>query len=181
MIRPILLVVIIGLLLSCNHKPFKNLKGEPIDIVILPKTKAVVYFFLVSDCPFSQYYTMAISQVYSQFYNKGFQFFGIVPGNLYSLKEISSFHSNYNFKPQIVLDNNYILSHKYNVAVVPQVLVTDKKGNVLYTGKIDDQAIQAGQKKYQATQFYLLNALKSIYKGKPIAIKKTEAVGCFIE
>jgi thioredoxin-related protein len=104
-----------------------------------------------------------------------------VPGNLYSLNEIDSFKYQYNFLPEILIDKTYSLAKKYNVKVVPQVVVTDVKGNVLYTGKIDDQAILAGQKKYQPTQFYLLDALKNISLGKPVKVKRTNAVGCYIE
>ncbi len=184
----ILVIVLVTLFFSCNNKPdspfsyaFENLKGKSASIIVKENTKGVVFFFLVPDCPFSQYYTMAISQVYSQYFTKDFRFYGIVPGDLYSFNEIDSFRINYNFIPEILIDKKYNLTKKYDVKVVPQVVVTDKDGFVLYSGKIDDQAIQAGQKKYQPTQFYLLDALKNISLGKPVAVKKTEAVGCFIE
>ena len=80
-----------------------------------------------------------------------------------------------------MIDKKYNLSEKYGVNVVPQVVVTDIKGDVLYSGKIDNQAIQAGLKKYQPTEFYLLDALKNIAEGKPVIVKKTKAVGCYIE
>lgn len=65
---------------------------------------------MVPDCPFAQFYTMSISQVYSQYYNKEVQFYGIVPGDLYSLKEINEFKTNYNFIPEILIDKTYSLS-----------------------------------------------------------------------
>ncbi len=174
-------IIIIGILESCNSGPFQNLKGENANIEINKNSKAIIYVFLVPDCPFSQFYTMALNQVYSTYYLKGFQFYGIVPGNLYSLTEIDSFKNNFHFIPEILIDKKYKLTKKYKVSVVPQVVVTDLKGVELYSGKIDDQAIQAGQKKYQPTQYYLLDALKNISEGKPISVKKTRAVGCFIE
>lgn len=180
-VPPCLIFLFIFVLASCNSKPFHNLKGEETDIEIAQNTKGIVYFFLVPDCPFAQFYTMSVNQVYSVYHKKDFQFYGIVPGDLYKLNEIDSFKSQYSFLPEILIDKKYKLSKKYGVNVVPQVVVTDTKGVVLYSGKIDDQAIQAGQKKYQPTQFYLLNALKSIYIGMPVVVKKTNAVGCYIE
>jgi thioredoxin-related protein len=173
-------LLIVGLA-SCNSKPFHNLKGEPAAIEIKTNTKAIVYFFMVPDCPFAQFYTMSVNQVYSVYRSKDFQFYGIVPGDLYTLDEIDSFKTQYNFLPEILIDKTYSLAKKYNVKVVPQVVVTDVNGVVFYTGKIDDQAILAGQKKYQPTQFYLLDALKNISLGKPVKVKKTNAVGCYIE
>jgi peroxiredoxin len=176
----LILLFIFGLA-SCNSKPFQNLKGEETSIEIKKDTKAVVYFFLVPDCPFSQLYSMSVNQVYSVYSTKGFQFYGIVPGNLYSISEIDSFIFHHNFIPKILIDPKYNFTKKYKVTVVPQVIVTDIKGQVLYAGKIDDQAIAAGQKKYQPTKFYLLDALKNISEGKDVGVKKTKAVGCFIE
>ena len=180
-VPPCLFFLLVICLASCNSKPFHNLKGEATNIEIKANTKAIVYFFMVPDCPFAQFYTMSISQVYSQYYNKEVQFYGIVPGDLYSLKEINEFKTNYNFIPEILIDKTYSLSKKYDVKVVPQVVVTDIEGVVLYSGKIDDQAIQAGQKKYQPTKFYLLDALKNTLSDKPVVVKKTNAVGCYIE
>lgn len=180
-VSPCLIFLCILGLANCNSKPFHTLKGKTTNIDIKTNTKAIVYFFMVPDCPFAQFYTMSVNQVYSQYYTKDVQFFGIVPGNLYSLNEIDSFKYQYNFLPEILIDKTYSLAKKYNVKVVPQVVVTDVKGNVLYTGKIDDQAILAGQKKYQPTQFYLLDALKNISLGKPVKVKRTNAVGCYIE
>ena len=178
---PCLIFLIILGLTSCNSKPFHTLKGEETTIELKANTKAIVYFFMVPDCPFAQFYTMSVNQVYSVYHTKDFQFYGIVPGDLYALDEIDSFKSQYNFMPEILIDKTYRLVKKYTVKVVPQVVVTDVKGNVLYTGKIDDQAILAGQKKYQPTKFYLLDALKNIADGKEVEIKKTRAVGCYIE
>ena len=95
-VPPCLIFLLIVGLGSCNSKPFHNLKGEATTIEIKANTKVIVYFFMVPDCPFAQFYTMSISQVYSQYYHKEVQFYGIVPGNLYSLKEVNEFKTNYN-------------------------------------------------------------------------------------
>ncbi|MFM9946173.1 MAG: redoxin domain-containing protein [Bacteroidia bacterium] len=180
-VPPWFIILLIYNLASCNSKPFQNLKGEETSIEIKKNTKAIVYFFLVPDCPFSQLYSMAVNQVHSVYSSKGFQFYGIVPGNLYKISEIDSFITTHDFLPEILIDQKYNFSKKYKVTVVPQVVVTDTKGQVLYSGKLDDQAIQPGQKKYQPTKFYLLDALKNISEGKEVGVKNTKAVGCYIE
>ncbi len=48
-------------------------------------------------------------------------------------------------------------------------------------GKIDDQALEPGQKKYIVRDYYLLNAIKEYDNGKPITNSKTNAVGCYLE
>ena len=174
--------------LGCRNKSeelfsqkLSNLQNKEISIDATEKTKAMVLLFLVPDCPFSQFYSMAINQIYSNYYNKGYQFYGIVPGNLYANSEIINFKKNNDFKPEIVIDKFYHLTKNYKVNVVPTALVLNSHGKALYFGKIDDQAIQAGQKKHIATSFYLLDALKAIENKKEISIKKTIPVGCYIE
>ncbi len=161
--------------------PLKDLKGELTHLKYPVNGKGMVLVFLVPDCPFSQLYSMAVNQVYSMFYKKGFAFYGIVPGQLYTLSEIDSFKSRYNFIPEILLDSAYHYSKQFEVNVVPQVLVLDAVERILYSGKIDDQAVNTGVKRYAPKHYYLLNALKSINKGKAVEIKETKAVGCYIE
>lgn len=179
-IKKVWLIGIICILCGCSN-PFQTLNGETTDIEIHKNTKALVYIFLVPDCPFSQYYSIAINQVYSVFHKKGFQFYGIVPGDLYTISEVDSFKNRYAFIPEILFDKKYYLTKSFAVKVVPQVVVVNVKGQILYSGKIDDQAIEPGKKKYQPHVFYLFNALKSIELNKDIETKKTQAVGCFIE
>ena len=174
--------------LGCKMKPneifpytFKTITGKEATLHINKTTRGMVFIFLVPDCPFSQFYSIAVNQVYSSYFFRGFQFYGIVPGNLYALSEIDSFRTQYNFIPEILIDEPYHLTKKFKVNVVPQVIVTNTKGQILYSGKIDDQAVSPGQKKYQPTKFYLLDALKNISLGKPVKVKKTNAVGCYIE
>ena len=174
--------------LGCKMQPneifpytFKTITGKEATIHMNKTTRGMVFIFLVPDCPFSQYYTTTVNQVYSSYFFRRFQFYGVVPGNLYTLAEIDSFKRHHNFIPEILIDEKYNLSSNYKVSVVPQVIVTSPLGEMLYSGKIDDQAVSPGQKKYHPTKFYLLDALKSISEGKPVTIKKTRPVGCFIE
>jgi len=159
----------------------KTLDGKKVKINCNTNVKGIVFVFILPDCPFSQFYATSINQVYSNFNKKGYQFYGIVPGNLYSIAEIDSFKNNYEFIPEILIDYQSSLTKQLKVSVVPQAIFTDNVGRVLYTGKIDDQAIAAGQKKYQPTKFYLLDALKSHFSHKTIIVKETKPVGCFIE
>jgi len=181
-------ILIIGFLFSACSSETKSelptltdLNGNKKTITISKKDKGFIYFFMVPDCPFSQFYTMSINQVYSVFAYKGYKFYGIVPGTLYSKDEIDTFKNTYKFIPEILLDKKSDFTGKLNINVVPQVVFTNTKGEVLYQGKIDDQALEPGQKKYIVREYYLLNAIKQYDKGQPITISKTQAVGCYLE
>jgi len=186
--KPLVFISIWAFVISCT-KPkdfmdtfsFTNLKGQKTKLSTPQKPRGFVFVFLLPDCPFSQFYAMSVNQIQSSYNSKGYLFYGIVPGNLYSLAEIDSFKSQHNFIPELLIDPNSKFTKYLKVTVVPTVVLTDSLGNILYKGKIDDQAMLPGQKKYRASKFYLLNALKSHSNNKPILTKQTQAVGCFIE
>ena len=160
---------------------FRTTGGQVRQIFFDSLSRGVIYIFILPDCPMSQFYSMTVNQIYSMYVGKGYQFYGIVPGTLYANAEIDSFKSQQEFLPEILIDPGYRLTEKLGVKVVPQAVFTDTKGRILYSGKIDDQAIQTGLKKYIPTHFYLLDAVKFHAAGLEIAVKSTTAVGCYIE
>ncbi len=186
--RTIVFIGLLSLIFGCkkpkdfNEKfSFTNLKGKETQLKTDKEQRGYVFVFLLPDCPFSQFYTMSVNQIQSTYESKGYHFFGIVPGNLYSLSEIDSFKSKHNFNPELLVDLDSEFTKYLKVSVVPTVVLTDNFGNILYHGKIDDQAILPGQKKYKASKLFLLEALNSHSNNKNIQIKQTKAVGCFIE
>ena len=174
------------LLTHCsNSKPagFKveSLNNEPTYINPEKSKRGTVLYFIQPDCPLSQLYAMSVNQLYSFYQKKGYDFYGIVPGDLYPVSEVKLFVEDFVFLPPVYLDKEKLVSTHFGVKVVPDVVLIDKNGKVIYSGKIDDQAIDTGRKKFKATHFYLLDALKSHYEGKAVAINKTNPVGCYIE
>ena len=53
-------------------------------------------------------------------------------------------------------------------------------GRVLYRGRIDDRYIEFGKDRPQPTDRTLERALDAIVQGKPVAMRETRAVGCFL-
>ena len=68
---------LILLLFSCTAKKentgnvFKTLKGEEKKVSAADSKKGSIYIFLLPDCPFSQFYSIAVDQVYSIYNKKG--------------------------------------------------------------------------------------------------------------
>lgn len=81
----------------------------------------------------------------------------------------------------ILLDPKIKLADQLNATITPEAVVLTDRGNVIYTGAIDNWAISLGQKRLQATAHYLSDAIKNYLSGEEIAPTKTKAVGCFIE
>lgn len=183
---PYMVLLLLGIL-QCKHEPnqpFKGLytqDGDPVNLYRDSSVKGYVFYFLQPDCPFSQFYTFSINQVYSIFSRRGYVFYGVAPGTLYTGAELDSFVSRYGLLPPLLRDPESVFTQSMQVRVVPQAIFTDRKGTVLYSGKLDDRAIGPGQKKVVAQSYYLLNAIKQHEAGTEITVKKTEATGCYLE
>ena len=141
--------------------------------------KPTLFIFLSPECPLCKNYSVTLNNLHQQFKNE-IRFYGIIPGNAYSSKEIKAFASNYQINFPLLTDSNKILSNYLQASITPQVILLDKKQHLLYKGAIDNWAVSLGKQRLQPTQFYLKDALEKSLQNELITIKRTKAVGCKI-
>ena len=152
-----------------NKNVFIHLDDKPISLFI----------FLSPECPLCQNYTKVINQLQQQF-KSAVAVYGIVPGRAYTLKDIAAFKNKYLTTFNIFIDTKQLLTHYLNAAVTPQAILLDSKGNLIYTGAIDDWVQGQGKKRIAATQHYVKNAIEQSVQLARVTIKKTTAYGCKI-
>lgn len=79
-------------------------------------------------------------------------------------------------------DQQLAICRRYNVKVYPQVvLVNCAQRKVLYSGKIDDRAVELGAVRIAAKNHYLKDALAQLVEKGSVDIQNNEAVGCFVD
>ncbi|MFM7079561.1 MAG: hypothetical protein ACKOYC_07190 [Bacteroidota bacterium] len=105
----------------------------------------------------------------------------VYPGSYYDARRILDFHKEYKIDALALMDTANVLVNILGAQVTPHAIVTDKDGNKLYTGAIDDRSTDFGTKKVVVTRRYLSEALENLASGKPVSIDSTEAFGCYIE
>lgn len=159
----------------------KTLQGEEYAFQKIKENKATVVYFLAPECPLSQNYTLPIKTIKEEYADKNIEFIGVVAGKYYTQQEIQDYVNEYNLTLPLLLDPDYTLTHLLGAKITPEVFVLSAQGNVLYSGKIDNWYISLGRNRKKPTEFYLKDALNAINSGQKISIKKTEAVGCYIE
>ena len=138
-----------------------------------------LFIFLSPECPLCQNYTKIINQLQEQFKTQ-VAIYGIVPGNTYTLKELSAFRDKYLITFNLLIDTKKLLTQYLNASVTPQAILLDSKGNLIYTGAIDDWAQGQGKTKIKTSQHYVNNAIQQSLQSADITIKKTTAYGCKI-
>ena len=143
--------------------------------------KATVIAFLSPECPLRENYTKTLNYIQLEFEEKDVDFINMFPGTLYSGEEIQTFIQTYQLKQNNLPDKKLMLAKYLKATTTPEVFVLNNKGEVVYSGAIDNWAIDLGEKRQVITEFYLKDALNALLQNKKIAVKKTTAVGCFIE
>ena len=80
----------------------------------------------------------------------------------------------------MLLDPKQKLAKAVGATVSPEAVVVSPKGKRLYRGRIDDRVAALGRKRPQPTTRELRDALEAIEQAKPVRVKETKAIGCYL-
>jgi peroxiredoxin len=141
--------------------------------------KAKLYIFLLDDCNICQSYTLKINELYEQ-YSECVEFVGVFPNIASTPQEINDFKEKYSIKFELIEDFDKTLAKKLEASITPEVFLLNPLQEIIYQGRIDDEFVQVGKRRKHITSSDLKNALQAFQENLPIAVKKTQAVGCFI-
>ena len=141
--------------------------------------KHTVILFLGTDCPITQKYIARLRDIAEEFKSNA-AFYGVFPTQ-FSLKEIKTFKKEYNVEFTFLSDDEMNLANHLGATVTPEVFLLDKDLQLQYQGAIDNWFYELGKSRLNTTENYLIDALVAVQKGESPSIKKTEAIGCFIQ
>ncbi|MFC1225271.1 redoxin domain-containing protein [Pedobacter sp. BG31] len=151
-----------------------NLSGKESRINLY---KPTVIVFLSPECPLCENYLPGLVKLQND--NKDINFYGVIPGNSYSSKDINALKNEYGINFGLLIDRNKQLSKYLNATTTPEVFLINKMGAITYSGLIDNWASSLGQKRLVVTEKYLEQAIKDQLNGKQ-TFKKTIPIGCLI-
>ncbi|HWI17832.1 MAG TPA: hypothetical protein VNT81_08795 [Vicinamibacterales bacterium] len=137
-----------------------------------------VYVFTTTDCPISNRYAPEIQRLAARFASQAeFVLVYPVPGD--SDAKIRDHKKKFAYALESVRDADLKLVKLTGATVTPEVAVMDGQ-RLLYRGRIDDRYIEFGRERIKPTQRDLEDALTAAIAGKPMPVKQTQAIGCFI-
>ena len=145
------------------------------------RAKAIVFFFLRTDCPISNRYAPEIERLAEKYSSNGIHFWLVYPEPESSFEEIERHRKEYRLSLEPLRDPRHVLVKMASVTVTPEAAVFLPDGRELYHGRIDDRYVDLGKERPEAITHDLDEALKSVASGKPIVSSVTRAVGCYIE
>jgi hypothetical protein len=142
--------------------------------------RATVLIFVAAECPICNAYAGEINRLSQTYATRGVRFFLVdVDANLAAASAREHVRE-YALTPTVLLDPNRVLVKKYAATTTPEVILIDQNGLILYRGRIDDLYIGLGQRRFEARQHDLRNALDAVVAGRPVPRAVTSAVGCAI-
>ena len=160
---------------------FSTASGSLVNLGSAGNAKATVFIFLAPECPISQQCTAAVNKLYNALPGADIHFYGVIPGSLYNREEVSAFATAYHLRFPVLMDTANALATLLNATVTPEVIVIDSACHIVYSGAIDNSYIGLGKRNGGPVTAYLNNAISAVIHGKPLAVKRTVPVGCFIE
>ncbi len=143
-------------------------------------TKYTVYIFYSPDCPMCVKYVYTLNQLNNNYKKHGVNIVAACSNYFTTPAAIAKFKVKHNPNFTLLHDKDAILAQKYRATITPEVVVVDKREQILYRGLVDNWFYSPGKYRPVATQFYLRDALDSLIANKEVLIKSTDAIGCYL-
>jgi thiol-disulfide isomerase/thioredoxin len=158
-----------------------DLGGKAVNPLVLPSGRvAMVLVFTTTDCPISNRYAPYLQGLAATFQKQGIAFTLVYPVKTDTPAVIREHVKKFGYAMPVVRDTGQELVAHTAVTVTPEVAVIGAGGQVLYRGRIDDRYVDFGKERPHPTDRTLERVLDAIVQGKPVPVRATQAVGCFL-
>jgi len=155
----------------------KNYDGKEYKLDKLIKdNKFTVLMWISTQCPVSNSYNERMVKLYDMYTSKGIAFVGINSNKAETVSDIEKHSKDKNFKFAVLKDDQNKIADLYGAMHTPEIFVVNKKGAIVYHGRIDDSKDPAGIEKHD-----LSDALDALLAGKKVENTETKAFGCSIK
>ena len=139
---------------------------------------ATVLLFVMHDCPAANGYWPEFNRIAARFTNAAF--FVVHADPDLTPAGARAHAKDYSIGVPVLLDPKQKLAKAVGATVSPEAVVVSPKGRRLYRGRIDDRVAALGRKRPQPTTRELRDALEAIEQSKPVRVKETKAIGCYL-
>jgi peroxiredoxin len=157
---------------------WKDVAGKDHRVADWQDAKAVVVFFLNTECPIANFYAPEMEQLAKAMRTKGVVVLGVYSDPDVGAAAGVAHGKEYALTFPRLLDPEQKLARSLGVRVTPEVAILSNKGELLYLGRIDDRFGPGGKRRTEPTVRDLRDALDAVLAGKPVATPRTVAYGC---
>ena len=186
--RAILLALLSTLLLSgalaqspvVRHFSLPDTEGRKHSVEEWRQTRAVVLFFISTECPISNRYAPEINRIAASFASQQVVFYAVHSDPALSASEARQHATDFGYKFTVLLDPTQVLASQTGVEATPTAVILSPQGAVLYRGRIDNRYLDFGRYRDTNIKPDLQLALQAVLNGKPIEEPTTKVIGCVL-
>jgi thiol-disulfide isomerase/thioredoxin len=163
---------------SPKAEAFVDVKGQIHHPLDARGGRAVVLFFLTTDCPIANYYTSEISAIVKDHASRPVRFYVVHVDSDLTPADARKHAKTYGLTCPILIDAKHRLVKATGATVTPEAAVLSADGKLAYRGRIDDCYTDLGKRRVAPDQRDLRDALAAVLAGRPVARPRTTALGC---
>lgn len=157
--------------------PFEALDGSTIEFETSARCHVIA--FLGAGCPVARQYAGRLETIAADYADRGVRVIGVDANRQDSAEEFLAAAREMEVTFPLVMDPRQRIARALGATRTGGVVVIDQLGSVAYAGRVDDQ-FAPGLTRAAATTHDLVAALDDLLAGRPVAVPRTEPVGCLI-
>jgi peroxiredoxin len=140
--------------------------------------RAVVLFFLATECPISNRYAPEINRLVADYAVDGVAFYGVHSDPAIEAPTVRQHAQDYGFNFPVLMDPTQILAGRTGVTLTLTAVILSPEGELLYRGRFDNRYLDFGKYRDVNIKPDLRNALAAALAGQKIAEPVTKPIGC---
>jgi hypothetical protein len=142
---------------------------------------ATVELFVAIDCPIANGYAPEIERLHLAYRERGLVFRLVFPDRDLDENTVKQHLADYRITAPFVIDRDHALVKRADATTTPEAVLYDRKGGIVYQGKLDNRYTDLGDRRGTVTEFYLRDAIEAVLSGKQPPVARTAPIGCLIE
>ncbi len=149
--------------------------------VLLSDPGDAVEVFVVTnhECPIAKAYAPTLVELAAGWADEAVRFVVLHADPDLTPAKARAFHQDYAMPGIVLLDPGHAMIERLGATRTPEAIVV-RRGRVLYRGRIDDLWADFGARAQQASSHDLRNAITAVLAGEPVAVPRTDVVGCLL-
>ena len=159
---------------------FPDIHGKAQRPLKVGDNKCNVLIFITTDCPIANQYSPQIREMCNQMSDQPVQFFLVHVDPDVTDAAAKKHAEDYGHVCPVIRDPKHLLVKHTGIDKTPEAVVVDRKGELVYRGRINNWYGDLGRKRVEPSKHELRDAIQAVLAGREVKVKRTEAVGCFV-
>lgn len=160
-----------------------DVQGRQHDLSPSIERGAQVFVFTSTECPIANGYIPELNRLYRSFRDNASRvdFYGVISDRTVTRAAAEKHAREFKIDYPVLFDASRDLAAHLKPSHTPEAFVLNRRGEVVYRGRIDDVWADLGKRRAQPTRHDLQDAVAAILAGKPVSSARTEPIGCLYE